>query len=137
MRVVLWTLPVAPDVVMPTADPIISPAPEESVKLPPPITLVPALSVAPLFTVKPIELPTEPPEVKPWVPAFLNTIEPPLFPLSTIDPAVSDQSPVRLSVEFALAPSATENVPPVIVKFTALSVIVVLLPEDIATVPPD
>src|SRR5437667_214570 len=54
-------------VVMPAGEPIMRPAPDESVKLPAPLrVLVPMLSVAPLFTVKAMRPEIVPPDVTAW-----------------------------------------------------------------------
>src|SRR6266516_219342 len=114
-------LPVAPVLVIPALEPIIGPAPEASVNVPPPVrVLVPMLSVAPLLTVKLMGPDTVPPDVKLCVPALLKTtvVFTPLPVAVSVPPAI-EQSPLRLSVPVTLLASAIENVPPPRLKLPA------------------
>src|SRR2546422_7976586 len=132
-------LPVVPEVVMPAVDPIMRPAPEDSVKLPaPPSVLVPIASEAPLLTVKLMAFEIVPPDVTVWTPAFWKTTDAVPVPTKVNVPAVGEKSPLILSVDVALLASPIEKVPPVIEKLAlTLMVAVELFELDNARYPPD
>src|SRR2546428_13245748 len=87
-------LPVVPEVVMPAVDPIMRPAPEDSVKLPaPPSVLVPIASEAPLLTVKLMAFEIVPPVVTVWTPAFWMTTDAVPVPTKVNVPAGGEKVP--------------------------------------------
>ena len=111
---------------MPAGEPIMIPAPDDSVKLPAPLrVLVPMLSVAPLFTVKSMRPEIVPPDVNAWVPAFLKNTEVVLLPISCSVPPVIEQSPLRLRVALVLLTSVVVSVPALTIKFPVMFMVTV------------